>query len=176
VLRELFALMPQIGALVTRAAVRETVGELDEALLSDEDWDWQLRVALRHPVGFVAVPCVLFRQRTVTDDDLLRWRRWPYTQRVFLRNAWRAGVRRPSLVYLARCYLRHAGAYQASFVWSAREHAQRGQRQAAGRELYHGLRVSPWHTARDLVRPGPLWQTLAALPKRPQRSPAPKRV
>ncbi|MGH9208515.1 MAG: hypothetical protein ACRD1G_18510, partial [Acidimicrobiales bacterium] len=146
---------------------------LDQTLFGDEDWDWQLRIALRHPVGFVAAPCVLFLQRTTPADDALRWQRWPYTRRVFLRNMRRSGVRRPSLTYLARCYLRHAGTYHGWFMGSALEHARLGQRRAAGRELYHGLRVSPWHTVRDVLGPSALWQTLSAFRKGPRRSSAP---
>ncbi|MFN8558314.1 MAG: glycosyltransferase family 2 protein [Dehalococcoidia bacterium] len=56
---------PQIGATVVRASVRESVGDFDETLVGDEDWDWHLRLALRHDVGFVRTPCVLFRQRPI---------------------------------------------------------------------------------------------------------------
>ncbi|HLZ70663.1 MAG TPA: glycosyltransferase [Dehalococcoidia bacterium] len=169
VLHDLFAQMPQIGALVARASVRETVGELDETLLSDEDWDWQLRIALKHLVGFVPVPCVLFRQRPVTADDDLRWRRWPYTRRVFLNNVRRASSRRPSLPYLARCYLRHCGWYYGISLWSALEHAHANERRAAARELTRALRIAPLHALRDLPRPGALWSTFGALIKRPRR-------
>src|SRR4051794_20846413 len=39
---------PQIGALVVRSSVRESVGYLDESLSAGEDWDWLLRIALLH--------------------------------------------------------------------------------------------------------------------------------
>src|SRR5581483_1551670 len=98
----LFGTFLQIGALVARTTVRETVGWFAEELISSEDWDWQLRLAIRHRVGFVPQLCVYFRQRRATDDDALRWQRWPYVRRVFLRNLRRAGKRRPSLPFLGR--------------------------------------------------------------------------
>ena len=61
--RQLIRLMlsgyfPQIGATVVRAGVRETIGLFNEDLIGGQDWDWQLRVARRHGVGFVEQPCV----------------------------------------------------------------------------------------------------------------------
>jgi glycosyltransferase involved in cell wall biosynthesis len=54
--------MPQIGATVVRASVRETVEPFDETLMSDQDWDWHLRLAATHRIGFVPVTSVLWRQ------------------------------------------------------------------------------------------------------------------
>lgn len=159
---------PQIGATVARASVRETVGEFDESLLGSQDWDWHLRLALRHRVGFVAVPSVLFRQRQTGTYDDLGWRRLGYFRRVFWSNARRAGARRPPPRALARMYIAHSGPFYLGFVQSAQLQAGRGDRAGARRALWRGLRASPLHFTRDALRPGPLWPALTAafLPRR----------
>ena len=53
--------IPQLGATLARTSIRETVGGFDEQYEGDEDWDWHLRLAARHLVGFVPVPAMLFR-------------------------------------------------------------------------------------------------------------------
>src|SRR5439155_15045384 len=61
----------QIGSWVLRTSLRDSVGPFDERLAAAQDWDWLLRVALRHPVAFVPVPCLLFRQRRFGSSDRL---------------------------------------------------------------------------------------------------------
>ena len=75
---------PQIGATVVRAAVLDSVGGFDEKLASSEDWDWHLRLAMRHQIGFVAEPCALFRQWPSGSKDEVQWKRFPYLSRVLL--------------------------------------------------------------------------------------------
>jgi glycosyltransferase involved in cell wall biosynthesis len=153
-------LCPQIGATVTRSSVRDTVGYLDETLLSDEDWDWHLRLALRHGVGFVAAPCVLFRQRPQGVADDLEWMRLSFNRRVFWRNVRRAGPRRPSAAAIARLYLRHNGAYAAAFLRSAAVHADAGKQGAARRALARAVLASPMHAAWTIARDSNTCRTL----------------
>ena len=80
------ACLPQIGATLVRASVRDSIGYFDEQLIGDQDWDWHLRLALSHRVGFVPTPCVLFRQRNVGERDDLHWLRSRFTHRVFWQN------------------------------------------------------------------------------------------
>lgn len=143
---------PQIGATVVRASVRESVGLFDETLINDQDWDWHLRLALAHRVGFVATPAVLFRQRAVGADDALQWRRLHFFRTVYWRNVRRAGRRRPPLRVLARTFLRHSGTYEAYFAASAHGHARRGERKRAACALARALWASPPHALRDLAR------------------------
>jgi glycosyltransferase involved in cell wall biosynthesis len=142
---------PQIGATVIRATVLDTVGPLDEALTSDEDWDWHLRLALRHRVGFVAVPCVLFRRRGLGTWDDLRWSRLGLMRHVYWLNVRRAGRRAPNPAHLARIFLRHNGAFADYFLQSAWLKANawdiRGARQALARAIYS----SPVHVARATI-------------------------
>jgi glycosyltransferase involved in cell wall biosynthesis len=78
---------PQLGATVVRTSVAREVGLFDEALLGDQDWDWQLRIARRRKVGFTPTPGVLFRQRPPGSFDTLRMRRLGFARKVFLRHA-----------------------------------------------------------------------------------------
>jgi hypothetical protein len=103
--------MPQIGATVVRASVRATVGLFDETLMSDQDWDWHLRLAARHQIGFVQVPCVLLRQRPPATTDDLYWKRLATMRRIFWHNVRRAGKRRPPAPFIAQAYARHSGMF-----------------------------------------------------------------
>jgi hypothetical protein len=78
---------PQIGATIVRAHVAREAGLFDLALLGDQDWDWQLRVARRRKMAYLKLPCVLFRQRPPGTYDALRFRRLGYARKVFFRHA-----------------------------------------------------------------------------------------
>jgi glycosyltransferase involved in cell wall biosynthesis len=157
----------QIGATVVRARTRETVGGFDESLLGDQDWDWHLRLALAHKVGFVAVPCVLFRQRPYGTYDDLGWQRLGYMRRVFFRNWRRAGNRRPGLLWTARNFVRLSGPFYDGFIFIARDRFRQGQRRSGLMALARGVWASPVHALLGLARPGsPLWGAIAALVRR----------
>lgn len=142
---------PQLGATVVRTSVRESVGGFDEALLADQDWDWHLRLAERHRIGFVPQRCVLFRQRPAGSDNSLQAQRIPYTRRVFRRHARTAWRRRPGLGLLA-AYQRVMSPYVADF-WSAAAH-RCGARDYDGawRQLALSLRLLPVVTLNMLRR------------------------
>jgi glycosyltransferase involved in cell wall biosynthesis len=145
---------PQIGALVVRASVRETVGYLDESLLSSEDWDWQLRIAARHRIGHAAVPVLMFRSRPIATDqeDETNWRRSWVNRRVFWQNVWRGRGRRLPWVRLVRTSLRFDGVYAGYFTRSGAAHAAAGERVVARRSLLRALAISPLHVAAAVVR------------------------
>lgn len=148
--REFFATYPQIGATVVRRSVLESVGYFDEQLTYDQDWDWHLRLALRHPLGFVAEPCVLFRQRPAGQHDELQWRRMAFARRVFFANARRGGPRRsPGPLALARIYLRQFGHYYSYFTESAEAHLAASEPSAARRAVWRAFAASPLHWLRD---------------------------
>lgn len=154
---------PQIGATVVRASVRESVGYFDEELIADQDWDWHLRLATQHRVGFVATPCVLFRQRAAGAHDTLQWQRVRYYRRVFWRNVRRAGAQRPPLPQLGRIFLGHSGAYEHYFAESARAQLQSGNRKESALALTRAFRASPPHAALDLFRASDLRWSLGHL-------------
>jgi len=149
-----FAYQPQIGATVIRAAVVDRVGFFDELLLGDEDWDWQLRVALAHEVEFLSVPCVAYRCRPdgQRETDDIEWMRLPYFDRVYWRNVRRAASSRPSWMQVARGFVRVRGRYAAGFLSSAIAHSKDGDHKAARRQLVRGFRASPLHACLWLTR------------------------
>jgi glycosyltransferase involved in cell wall biosynthesis len=154
---------PQIGGTVARVGVRESVWLFDESLMGDQDWDWHLRLALRHRVGFVPRLCVLFRQRPAGSFDDLQWKRLGYARRVFLRAVRRAGYRRLRPAHGLRSMAHHLGMYYAYFVESAGIHLTHGRHRAARRALGYAAVASPAHLARDLVRSRRVWAMLPAL-------------
>jgi glycosyltransferase involved in cell wall biosynthesis len=157
---------PQIGATVARTRVRETVGFFDETLLGDQDWDWHLRLAREHLVGFVAVPSVLFRQRPPGDRDDLQWARLGFTRRVFLSNVRRAGLRRSGGISALPTFLAHNGAFCSYFLNAARRARGRGDRGATCTMLLRAAGSSPLHFGWALHEPAALhslWFALSGL-------------
>lgn len=156
---------PQIGATLVRTSVRETVGLFDEseAVDGDEDWEWHLRIALRHRIGFVAQPGVLFRQRPPGSFDELQWARLGHMQRVLFRTFRRAGRRLPDLRDCVRIAMRHHWEYYSYFVESAYRHLDGGDRRAAWQTLLRAFRASPVHVILGIGRDQPLRNLLGAL-------------
>lgn len=151
-LKPFFHAYPQIGATVARLHVRETVGEQDPALAGDQDWDWHLRLARRHAVGFVPVPCLLFRQRGRTPaQEAGEWRRLRFHARVLWRNARAAGWRALPPWELAAIALKQRGAYAATFAAFARDHAIAGERRSMLHSLARSFAASPPHALKALA-------------------------
>lgn len=149
---QLLQRMQQIGSFVVHASVLETVGPFDESLQSSEDWDWELRLALRHDVAFVPVPCMLFRQRPTGTDDQLNLRRLACMRRVFWRNVRRASGRRPSAPALLRNLIRHNGGFAGHFLSSWRHHAAAGDWRPARHALRGAILASPPHVLAWMCR------------------------
>lgn len=154
---------PQIGATVVRTKVRETVGLLDEDLLSDEDWDWHLRLARAGKIGFVPVPSVLFRQRAPGTFDRLQWMRVGYMRRVLVRSLLRSGRHRPGPGHTVRILLHHHRMYYTSFVESATRHLAHGDRGAMWRAIGYATAASPIHAVLGALRSGGLRDILATI-------------
>jgi glycosyltransferase involved in cell wall biosynthesis len=164
---------PQIGATVIRAKIREAVGEFDETLIGDQDWDWQLRVARDHKVGFVEQVCILFRQRPSGTFDDLQLKRVPYTRRVFFRHALPAYRRWNSPVNLLRSYFRSVQTYHNYFIEAAVGRAERGERRSALYAIWNAFRILPTQTVRHLLRPTPVQRAfLSALDPRRRGAPS----
>jgi glycosyltransferase involved in cell wall biosynthesis len=175
---------PQIGATVTRASMRDDNGEFDESLIGDQDWDWHLRMAAHHRIGFVADPCVLFRQRPPGSYDALQLKRVGYTRRVFLRHAVPAWRLWPSPRAFIRAYGTCLGHYYSYFVNAAFERAQRGERAMALQAAAGAFRVGPARSIWDALTETPLRAALLAAsrgetahhaPGSPVAAPAPYR-
>lgn len=142
---------PQLGATVVRASVAREVGLFDEALLGDQDWDWQLRIARRRKVGFTPTPGVLFRQRPPGSFDGLRMRRLGFARKVFLRHAlpnWRVFGHPMGIV---RGYTLSIRQYFDYFVDAAVVRAHAGDRKQALAAIVGAFRVFPGRTLFHLV-------------------------
>jgi glycosyltransferase involved in cell wall biosynthesis len=142
----------QIASLVVRTSARETVGTFDETLGSSEDWDWMLRLALRHELELVEVPGVLFRQRPFGASDRLDLMRLRYLRRVFWRNVRRAGPRRPSTRAIVRAFAHHVGFRASNLLRSSHVHAGAGDMAAARYALWGAMAASPPHVMLGLAR------------------------
>lgn len=168
VLEYLLSRPHQIGSVVVRTSVRQTVGGFDESLRSSEDWDWMLRLAIRHPVEFVDVPSVLFRQRPAGSRDELNLMRLGYLRSVFVRNARRARAHRPPLPALLRMFVNHNGLTAGHFLISSRGHAASGDAAAARFAFRGAVASSPAHVVWALLRDSELLWLLfrSHLPRR----------
>lgn len=142
---------PQVGGTVSRISVRDTVGEFDETLLGDADWDWQLRIAKRHRVGFVPVPCVLFRQRPPGSADKVHLRRIPHTRRIFFRHALPEWKRWDSPRAFLRTYNQTMSSYFQYFTLATVERARTGNALGALDAARHAIAISPGSGLKEFV-------------------------
>lgn len=147
---------PQIGATLVRANAARAVGDFDESLLGDQDWDWQLRLARRRKLAFVAEKCVLFRQRPPGAFDALRLMRLGFTRRVFLRHALAERRALGGVGAFARAYRQVHWQYYSYFTDAAIERAASGDVRAARRAIGGALRTFPLRAIYHLVAPKPL--------------------
>jgi glycosyltransferase involved in cell wall biosynthesis len=154
---------PQIGGTVVRAHLREEVGLFDEALLGDQDWDWQLRIARRRKTGFSKTLCVMFRQRPPGTFDRLRLMRLGFTRRVFFRHAWPEWRVWKSPGQLMKAYSQTMGQYFDYFVDAATSRSENGERGGTARAIIGAFRVFPARSMAHLILPRPLRRAAAAM-------------
>jgi glycosyltransferase involved in cell wall biosynthesis len=147
---ELLTYFPQVATILTRMDVAREAGDFDPSLTGDNDWDWLLRVARRYPIGRVAVPVLLFRNREKADERLA-WRRFPALIKIFNRHTRDLGL-------LKRLRLRpilwsHRGWWAtAYFLTYARMNFENGERGRALRSFYYAFRASFVHTLLHLPK------------------------
>ena len=175
-LKSFFHYYPQIGATVARMLVRETVGDQDPALIGDQDWDWHLRLAREHLVGFVPVPCLLFRQRPPSGpQEDGEWRRLSDHARVLWKNARAAGWRTLPPWELAMAASKQRGSYSAAFASYAKTHAMARQRRLLLRAIARSFIASPPHAVKAIATDAVLRrQAFAALTGRHAPLPDPE--
>lgn len=176
--RMLSGYFPQIGTVIVRASVRETSGYFDPTLIGGEDLDWLLRLAGRHALGFVSVPCILYSLRPVGDYDALQKQRVGYDRTVFHRHArrlWR--VWRSPQEYM-RAYSGTLMHFYRYFRDAAVIRAERGERLRALSAVWNALGVFPLRGLKQLlvrselqqaflkaILPGPVFTTKGRQPQ-----------
>lgn len=143
---------PQVGATLMRARTVQKYGLMDETLIGDSDWDWQLRVARDHKIGFTPTPCVLFRQRPPGSFNSLQLNRNKYTRGIFLRHALPNRHRWPSLAALGRSYCGAVSTYYDYFIEAAEACALNGDRRGALRAVAAAFWVLPQRATGSLFR------------------------
>ncbi len=134
---------PQVGATVVRTSLLKSIGLMDEDLIGDEDWDWQLRIARDHRIGFIDKPCVFCRPRPDGSYDDIQILRIEYCAKVFWRHALPNLARWRSPLGFARSYFGAFNHYHGYFVQAAKARAAQGDRQGTRRALYYAFRVHP---------------------------------
>jgi lipopolysaccharide biosynthesis glycosyltransferase/glycosyltransferase involved in cell wall biosynthesis len=147
---------PQIGGTVIRRSLRDVIGPFDETLIGDQDWDFQLRIARRTRIGFVAKPCVLFRDRPPGSYDKLQLRRIPFTRKVFLRHAWAERNRWPSVQAWLRSYFACFQYFYYYFADAVEERANLGRPLRAWRAAAIAFGLFPTRAARNLLQDTPI--------------------
>jgi glycosyltransferase involved in cell wall biosynthesis len=182
--RMLSGYFPQVGATVVRGAVARECGLMDEALIGDSDWDWQLRLTKTYKTAFTATPSVLCRGRPPGSYDEIQLLRLPYTRRIFWRHARSALNRWPTPVHLLRSYFGAVETYYNYFVNAASDRVERGDFVLARRAVRQAFALNPTRALRSMTRPSRLRGaarraffnrgSLAGLPPPPEKAPAPR--
>lgn len=144
IFEELLTYFPQVATILTRMEVAREAGDFDPSLTGDNDWDWLLRIARRYPIGRVAEPVLLFRNREKADEQLA-WRRFPAVITIFNRHTRDLGLIKR--LKLRPILWRHRGWWAtAYFLTYARMNFQNGNRERGMRSVYYACRASLVHT------------------------------
>jgi hypothetical protein len=154
--RMLSGYYPQVGATVVRGDVARALGLMDEGLIGDSDWDWQLRVTRSYKTGFTPTPSVICRGRPPGSYDELQQKRLRYTRRIFWRHVRRNLGRWPTPVHLLRSYYGALDTYYYYWVQAASDRATAGDLAGARRAIRQALALNPLRAIRTVLRPGRL--------------------
>lgn len=145
----LLSYFPQVGTIVTRMDRAREAGPFDASLSGDNDWDWLLRIASRHPIGTIEVPVMMFRQRNEPQEELA-WSRFPAIRRIYRRHT--ASLPFVDRVRLEPTLWRHRGWCSSVFLNHAQKNWRHGDRRRAARSVMYAVRASPAHTVAEASR------------------------
>jgi len=143
---------PQVGATVVRARAAKKYGLMDETLIGDSDWDWQLRIARDYKIGFVDQPVVLFRGRPPGSSDRLIDKRVGYTRRIFFRHFWSNLSRWNSPAAMATSYFGTMKNYFWYFINAAQLYAGQGKRGATLKAFWTASTIFPTQFLREVIK------------------------
>lgn len=142
-LRMLGGYFPQVGANVFRGDIARKYGLMDESLIGDSDWDWTLRIAREHKIGFVATPGVVCRARPAGTFDKLQTTRVGYTRRIFFRHATKTMSRWKSPMQMMHAYFSSVSAYYDYFVDAVIDRAKSGDRAGVRTAMWSAMKTHP---------------------------------
>ena len=154
--RMLSGYFPQVGATVVRGDVARQCGLMDETLIGDSDWDWQLRLTKAHKTAFTPTPSVVCRGRPPGSYDHIQLQRLPHTRRIFWRHARSALNRWPTPVHLLRSYFGALETYYNYFVNAASDRACEGEFALARQAIRQAFALNPTRAIRAMIAPTPL--------------------
>lgn len=154
--RMLSGYFPQVGATVVRGDVARKCGLMDESLIGDSDWDWQLRITRAYKTGFTPTPSVVCRGRPPGSYDDLQRSRAPYTRRIFWRHALGNLHRWPTPLDLLRSYFGAMDPFYYYWVEAAAERAEEGDFAGARRAIREALALNPSRAIKSMLRPSRL--------------------
>ncbi len=148
---------PQVGATVVRGDMVRKIGLMDESLIGDSDWDWQMRITRDYPTAIIDAECVLFRGKAPGGSDKLLWMRTKFTRKIFFRHLWANRRRWPSAVSIVRSYFGCMQTYYAYFVESAATKSTLAGRFHA---LWRAFLLFPTRLVRHALKDTPVRRTL----------------
>lgn len=134
---------PQVGATVIRRSIADRIGLMDETLIGDSDWDWQMRITRDWPTAIIEAECVLFRGKAPGGSDKLLWMRTKYTRKIFFRHLWANRRRWPTTASVIRSYFGSMETYYAYFMESAATKSGKGQQAARLLALWRAFLLYP---------------------------------
>lgn len=143
---------PQVGATVVRGDIARELGVMDETLIGDSDWDWQLRIARHHSIGFTEARCVLFRGRRPGSADKLQTSRVGFTRKIFMRHAPANLYRWKSPLGVARSYFGAVENYYIYFIATGKVAIETGRRGVALRAFWLAFTTFPSRMVRQTLK------------------------
>jgi len=165
--RMLSGLFPQIGTVVARRSVIDSIGSFDTRLIGGQDLDWLLRFATKNKLGFVPTPCILFRGRALETYDALNRMRVRFDRQVFLRHAMPNALRLwKSPLDMIRAYHKTLFHFYRYFTNRAIWCAENGSAGDVVRELKVPALYLPLLLASEIFQQSPLRTALLAAGRR----------
>ncbi len=150
VLEDLLRYFPQIGTVLTRRSVFETVGSFDERYAGDDEWDFLLRAARQYQVGRIETPVMLFRQRADAAEEEQQWERSAGNHRIVRENTAHLPAIRRWRIRLGFWRLR--GWHASVFVHYAALNLRNRAYRRTLRSLAYAIRWSPAHALVCVIR------------------------
>ena len=155
-LKMLSGYFPQVGGTVVRGDIARACGLMDEALIGDSDWDWQLRFVRDHEVGFVPIVAVKCRARPAGSFDVLQANRAKYTRKIFIRHARETLSRWSSIGAVAKSYFRSIEGYYYYFADAAIDRSENADLSSARKAFWCAFKLNPFRLVSSVIRPSAL--------------------
>jgi glycosyltransferase involved in cell wall biosynthesis len=156
--QDFLSYIPQVGSLLVRRNVVESVGGFEPGLQGGEDWDWALRIARHCQIGFVSEVALLWRMHNTARVDGagnrrpedIAWRR--YTDVMLVAHRYLESNSLGEWIRTQRIILKHKGHYIPLLIDFSTQYLQKGNINQSLRCCWLALKVSPPHVASHFAR------------------------